>query len=108
MWEQVELERLERHKELADWQQKCAWEDRMELRMNQDRHMCLVFQDFTQVQVQRSFFQDYIMVIYWVNASGQLQHQFFHFLAGSASEHHDDAFVMHVWRHQLRSTLFDS
>ena len=68
----------------------------------------MVYQDFIQMQLQRMFFQNYIMVVYWVNASGHLQHQFFHFVAGSVSEHHDDAFVMHVWQYQLRGTVFNS
>ena len=82
-------------------QRIAAWQDKQKLQRAQNRQHCILYQDFTQVQVQGTFYQVYIQVVYWPDGHGGLNHKFFHFVAATSDEHHDDAFVNDVWQRQL-------
>ena len=97
---------LDWHKELGDWQRQAAFADQESVRSSHDLSTCIVYQDFTQVQVQGTFFQDCIQAVYWVDGEGELQHQFYHFIAATVEEKHDDAFVYEVWQYQLQRMYY--
>jgi hypothetical protein len=62
--------------------------------------MLMVIQDFTQLLVQSTFFQDLIIVFYQYDAAavGNLRRRYYHFVAPTSDTSNDGNFVVRCWK----------
>ena len=68
----------------------------------------MVIQDFTQIQVQTSFYQDLILCIYFFEESATeiLGRSYFHFVAGGHEQKNNIDFVVAVWKYMIQNDFF--
>ena len=57
---------------------------------------CIAVQDFTQIQVQGTFYQDLIICFYFFRDTG-FERKYLHYVAAKSSDKNDINFVMHSW-----------
>ncbi len=74
-----------------------------------DSSKFLLLHDFTQLQVQGTFYQDLIIVLYCFNPEldGKLQTEYFHFVGSSSDQKNDIGFVTAAWKYLIKDGFFD-
>jgi len=67
------------------------------------QNVVMIIQDFTQILVQSTFYQDLIIVFYKfdANAVGNLHRRYNHFVAPTSDTSNDGNFVARCWKHLL-------
>lgn len=70
----------------------------------------IIVQDFTQLQVQGTFYQDLIIAAYFYNENvvGRLACEVTHYVASSSREKNDVNFVIRAWANLIISGYFDN
>ncbi len=70
-----------------------------QLAANRNSNQVIIVQDFTQIQVQSTFYQDLIICIYRFDPNEQdmLSRKYFHFVALSSDTKNDCRFVFATW-----------
>ena len=84
-------------------------EKKNELVYQMREEVVMVLQDFTQLLVQGTFFQDLIIVlyIYDLQAVGHLKREYHHFIAPTSDTSNDGNFVVRCWKYMIENNWFD-
>lgn len=103
------LERAEEHVSRARYQQSAYKEDKGRIEHEEDESTVVVLQDFTQVLGQGTFFQDFVVVLYFCDPEqpDTLIRNYQHFVAKSPAVKNDVTFVMRTWTYLMASHFFD-
>jgi len=94
--DEEELQELESHKERWYAQGAAYLLEKERIVKGEDPDEILVLQDFTQLQVQSTFYQDLIIVFY-SHKEGGLSTKYFHFV-GETAQKNDIGFVISAWK----------
>lgn len=80
-----------------------------ELALGMREGTCIVVHDFTQIQVQSSFYQDLIICFYYHNPAEPdgLGRSYFHFVARSTDQKNDVNFVIAAWKKMAQEEFFN-
>ena len=103
------LSKLENHIVIANQQGAYLKEMKRKLSEGQLPETCLVVHDFTQIQVQGTFYQDLIICIYYYDCliEGGLKRRYIHHVGSSSSEKNDINFVSSSWKQMFQSNVFE-
>ena len=84
-------------------------EKKNELVYQMREEIVMVLQDFTQLLVQGTFFQDLIIVLYMYSphAAGNLKREYHHFIAPTSDTSNDGNFVVRCWKYMIDNDWFD-
>lgn len=102
------LAKYKNHPQMAHQQYKAYKHTKDQLAKGLLPNTTLVVQDFTQLEPQTGFNQDFIITIYSYdpNSTDNLHREYIHFVA--EDEKNDKYFVVAVWEYLLASGKFDS
>jgi len=106
--QQRELDKLIEHRSRFHDQIQFYLDEKRKLVANEDFSTLIVVQDFTQIKVQGTFFQDQIVCFYFYdpNAPGKLGRLYRHYIAPSSRTKNDSLFVFGVWREMVKKNYF--
>ena len=105
----IEKEKLENH--VARWHQQTLYfqKKKNEMVSNRNSNWVIIVQDFTQLQVQNTFYQDLIICLYYLDlkASDLLGRKYFHFVSPSSTVKNDCRFVFATWKKFIEKEQLD-
>lgn len=80
-----------------------------EMVSNRNSNWVIIVQDFTQLQVQNTFYQDLIICLYYLDlkASDLLGRKYFHFVSPSSTVKNDCRFVFATWKKFIEKEQLD-
>jgi len=108
-FEKDKLAKAKQHK--ASWYQQTGYYLKVKADMadEQDQDTALIIQDFSQLSVQGSYFQDLIVVAYFCDPEDPttIKGQYNHFVASSPRVKNDSNFVFRTWLHLVESEFFN-
>ena len=102
--EKDELKKLEIHINKWHEQTQSYLIHKNKLVSEMQQNVLIVVQDFTQIKVQSTFFQDLIICFYYYNEEEQdkIGRIYHHFVAPKSNTKNDVLFVFGVWREMMR------
>ena len=108
-FETIERNSLEKHVERFHKQIEYYLKTKRDLINNKEEGTVIVIQDFTQIKVQETFFQDLIICFYLYDANedDKLKRVYRHFIAPNSRVKNDCLFVFGVWKQMVQSGVFN-
>ena len=107
--ENAEKEKLGGH--VNRWHEQMTYfqKKKREIAQNKNSNWVIIVQDFTQLQVQSTFYQDLIICIYFLDptASDLLGRKYLHFVAPSSETKNDCRFVFATWKKFIQEEELD-
>jgi len=106
--QEAEYGELVEHKERWFEQGRFFGERKNTLIDHKQRNVLIVVQDFTQLQLQGTFYQDFIVVFqeFDQEEASKLKTRMHHFVAPTTNTKNDGTFVIRVWLHMINEGWF--